>query len=650
MKNINIIFILLLSTIFAQVSMSDLNKLSNEQLDSIKAELQSNTKQDNLVENDGTEVNNTVVPVQITPAEIQDEINFLRSQIDMFEEEEFFGYNYFKKENISFFDNIPTPADYKLGPGDEIIISLWGENNSRESVTLNKDGMIYYKNIGFINLSNKTLKSAEILLTEELSRIYSTLKDKNNPTTLMLELGQLKSINIYFSGHIENPGINLVHPFSDIFSAIVQAGGINSNGSLRAIQLIRNDQIITTVDFYSFFINGTNTFSNIKLIDGDTVHIPSFKNRISILGEVNRPSTYELLSNEFISDIIGYAAGFTSDASSTIVLNQIIPVEERYSDDNARTSIALNFKNSKSTPLNNGDSIEVLSIPNVEVNVEIFGRVKSPGVYPASNSSLKHILDIAGGFDDPIFRQTIRENEITVLRKDSNQFYATELITSYNEADKLQLLPNDKIFVYENINYRNSFTYRIEGEVNKPGTYSFKEGISVSDAIELAEGITSLSSFDNIVVFQEFTELDENDEEITKSESVGNVDRDFLLGSNSVVVALPFENVVRVEGNVYNPGLVAFSRGLTMYRAIEQAGGYKPYSIKNRTYVRRADGEIEKASLFRGRSKRIYPGDTIVVPVDPNPSDFDITTFVSDISTTLANIAAILLIVDNQTN
>jgi protein involved in polysaccharide export with SLBB domain len=239
---------------------------------------------------------------------------------------------------------------------------------------------------------------------------------------------------------------------------------------------------------------------------------------------------------------------------------------------------------------------------------------------------------------------------LSVLRKDSNQFYATELKTSYNEADKLQLLPNDKIFVYENINYRNSFTYRMEGEINKPGTYSFKEGISVSDAIELAEGITDFSSFDNIVVFQEYTELDENDEEITKSESVGNVDGSFLLGSNSVVVALPFENVVRVEGNVYNPGLVAFSKGLTIYKAIEQAGGYMPYSIKNRVYVRRADGEIEKASLFLGRSKRIYPGDTIVVPVDPNPSDFDITTFVSDISTTLANIAAILLIVDNQTN
>jgi protein involved in polysaccharide export with SLBB domain len=190
----------------------------------------------------------------------------------------------------------------------------------------------------------------------------------------------------------------------------------------------------------------------------------------------------------------------------------------------------------------------------------------------------------------------------------------------------------------------------MEGEINKPGTYSFKEGISVSEAIELAEGITDFSSFDNIVVFQEYTELDENDEEITKSESVGNVDGSFLLGSNSVVVALPFENVIRVEGNVYNPGLVAFSKGLTIYKAIEQAGGYMPYSIKNRVYVRSTDGEIEKAGFFRGRSKRIYPGDTIVVPVDPNPSDFDITAFISDISTTLANIAAILLIVDNQNN
>tara|TARA_Y100000768_G_scaffold385218_1_gene370906 strand:+ start:18 stop:1214 length:1197 start_codon:yes stop_codon:yes gene_type:complete len=398
-------------------------------------------------------------------------------------------------------------------------------------------------------------------------------------------------------------------------------------------------------------MNGTNPFSNIKLIDGDTIHIPSFKNRISISGEVNRPSIYELLSNESLSDLVGYASGFTSNASSTLILNQIIPVEERFSDDNARTSIALNFKNSKSTSLNNGDNIKVLPISDVDVNVEVFGRVKSPGVYPASSDkSLKYILDIAGGFDDPIFRKTIRENEISILRQDKNQFYALEIVTSYKDADKHQLMPNDKILVYEDINYRNNLTYRVEGEVNKPGTYPLTTGTTLTQALEKAQGLTELSTLDNIIIYQEFTEVREDGIEFTQVKDVANVSLDFVLGANSVIKALPFENVINVEGNVYNPGLVAYNRGMTMSQAIIQAGGYKPYSMKKRAYVRKANGEINKANLFRGRTKRLSPGDTVVVPENPNPSDFDITAFVADLSTTLANIAAILLIVDNQTD
>ena len=154
----------------------------------------------------------------------------------------------------------------------------------------------------------------------------------------------------------------------------------------------------------------------------------------------------------------------------------------------------------------------------------------------------------------------------------------------------------------------------------------------------------------NVIIYQEFTELQDNGIEVTRVQDVANVDLDFQLGSNSVIKALPYENVISVEGNVYNPGLVAYDRGLTMAKAIIQAGGYKPYSMKKRTYVRRANGEIDKANIFRGRTKRLFPGDTVVVPVDPDPSDFDITTFVADMSTTLANIAAILLIVDNQTD
>jgi len=630
------IFTAYLSIIFAQISMSDINKLSNQQLDQIKEQLQTNSPTSTEEsEPDLSENESSIVSIQSTA-------------IVESSEEEFFGYNYLQKD-ISFFDNIPTPADYKLGPGDEIVISLWGETNFRKNMIIDKDGMIFYDNIGFISLSNQTLKSAELILKEKLSQIYATLKDYNNSTNLMVSLGKLKSINIYFSGHIENPGINLVHPFSDIFAAIIQAGGINDKGSLREIQLIRNNKIIVTVDFYSFFIDGKNNFSNTKLIDGDVIHVPNVKKRISISGEVNRPSSYELTSNESLSQIITYASGFTSEASSTLILNQIIPAEERISDDNARTSIAINYKNKESMTLNNGDSIYVPPISSVDSNVFVYGRVKSPGSYPA-NTTLKNLLDIAGGFDDPIFRKTIQEDEIIILRQNPKQFYSSEFKVHYKNADDFQLEPNDKIFVYENINYRNSSTYRIEGEVNKPGTFPSRAGLTVGDALQLSEGLTELSTIENIIVYQEFTEIQDDGIENTTISNVANVTLDFVLGDNSVIKALPYENVVRVEGNVYSPGLVAFNKGLTMSQAIIQAGGFKPNSIKNKAYVKKANGEIDKANFFLGRTKRLSPGDTVFVPVDPQPSDFEVTTFISDFSTVLANIAAILLIVENQSN
>ena len=120
---------------------------------------------------------------------------------------EYYGYDYFKSE-INFFDNIPTPTEFKLGAGDEIIVSLWGETNLREKFIINKEGLIYYENIGFINLSNKTIEEAENLLVVELSKIYSTLNDLNNQTKLMVELGKLKSLNIYFSGEVSSLEFN----------------------------------------------------------------------------------------------------------------------------------------------------------------------------------------------------------------------------------------------------------------------------------------------------------------------------------------------------------------------------------------------------------------------------------------------------------
>ena len=637
-------FILLQSFTLAQASLSDLNRLTNSQLDEIREELSiQNPSMDSALESENS-INQESIEIEI---EQKDSENL----------SSFFGYDYFNKQ-INFFDNIPTPVDFKLGAGDEIILSLWGEKNSREKFILNKDGMIYYQNIGFINLSGKTLNEAENLLSSELSRIYSTLNSSNNSTQLMLELGKIKSVNVYFSGQINSPGINLIHPFSDIFSALVQAGGVKDSGSLRRVQVIRNSEIISIVDFYSFFLNGMNSFSNIRILDGDVIHVPVVTNRAEIKGEIVNPGFYELLESDLLSNLINYAGGLSSLASDKVVINDIIPMDKRDSDDIARSGRLIYLSQTDKIKIYNGSVVDLIPIAKNDTSVSVFGRVTRPGTYPVNLSdnqnkeggtTLKKVLDVAGGFEDPIFRKTIND-EIVILRLDENQFYGKEFRVNYLDANSFKVEVNDKIFVYELPQYNNSFTYTIKGEVNSPGTYPLKEGLTLSQAIKSAGGITEIGSINSVSVTKNLLSIDSDGNEFNKVELVSNIDLDFQIADQNIITILPKTNVIRVEGNVYNPGFIAHQsgNGMTMSRAIELAGGYKPNSLIKRAYVVRANGEIDKAKIFRGRTKRVFPGDSIFVPENPEPDKFDITTFIADLSSTLANIAAILVIVDNN--
>tara|TARA_B100001057_G_scaffold495757_1_gene595530 strand:- start:1103 stop:3067 length:1965 start_codon:yes stop_codon:yes gene_type:complete len=636
MKYIYISIFFAVSSLFAQISLSDVKEMSNDQLDLIKEELSKNQESTNEILDEEMEAEKLQV------------ININEPLLTESGKNNYFGYDYFKRE-VSFFDNVPAPKDFRLGPGDKVIISLWGETNLRKTFNLNREGMIFYEKIGFLNLSNKNLSEAQDYLTKEFSKVFSTLKEEDGRSNLTIEVGELKSINVYFTGQITSPGIHLIHPFSDLFSAIIQAGGINQDGSLRNISIIRNNNILSTIDFYNFFVEGKNNFADLRLIDGDIIHIPTVSIRAEVKGEVIGQGFYEMIESENINDLIKFSGGTSSRASQSAVLDIVIPVAERTADDYAISSMNIESKNFKDINLNNGDKVTILGIPNVESKVEVLGRVKNPGLF-GSNSTLKEVLDLAGGFNDPNFRKTINEDEILLLRKDSSSFYSKKYSYKYKNSEDIFLQPEDKILVYENINYRNNFTYRVGGEVNKPGTYPLEQGITLSEAIQLAGGLTQLSSFENVKVDIEFTEINDDNLTMVTTQGVADAEKDFIILNNTVITALPKENVIRVDGNVYSPGLIALERVTNMSRAIELAGGYKPYSLKKQAYVKRANGKIEKAGFFSGRAKRVFPGDTVFVPVDPNPSEFDVTTFVADLSSTLANIAAILIIADNNSN
>lgn len=624
-----ILTVLLFSLSISQVSVSDIESMTNNKIDQMIDDLKDQSQK---------EVSLDVKPQDGLPKEVV--ISPPLTALD----KKYFGYNYFNRE-INFFDNIPTPVDFVLGPGDEINLSLWGQVNLQESLTINKQGQVYFENIGLINISNMSLSEVEKIFEKKLSNIYSTITDGS--TQLNVELGKLKSINVYFSGQINNPGISIVHPFSDVFTAIIQAGGIKKEGSLRNVQIIRSNNVIASVDFYEFFSSGKNSFSKIRILDNDVIHIPTVSQRVEIKGEINHEGFYELQDSESLNDLVQYAGGLTKKAASSAIIDLIIPISERVGDSFAQSSRNINLADSSNIILNNGDAVNIMAISAVASKVQVLGRVKNPGNY-SYHSNLKQVLDLAGGFEDPFFRKTIVDDKIVILRKDDNQFYAKEIITSYSDANKVQLQPDDKIFIYEAVNYRNSFTYRVEGEINQPGVYPLLEGTTLEEAIAKAKGFTVFGNYNTLTLSKEFTFIDDSGVEQTTTEALVNTSKDFILSRNTVITVLPADNVIKVDGNVYNPGLVAYTSRMTMSRAIELAGGFKPYSMKKRAYVQRADGGVEKANLLRGRAKRIYPGDRIFVPINPNPSDFDITSFIADLSSTLANIAAILIIIDNN--
>ena len=453
-------FLFTFSFAFGQSLSGEIKNLSNSDLDLIRSKLLSDqVNQIDIEKADKSETYenfNNVTIKSDDQASNEDNINY-------------FGYNFFDSE-FKIFDNIPTPSDYKLGPGDEIILSLWGETNSRENFILNKDGSIYYENLGFINLANQSIDSAEKMLFDRLSEVYSTLQTSS--TNLRIELVNLKSINIYITGQAKNPGMHIIHPFSDVFSTIVQANGIETSGSLRNVQLIRDNKLIKTFDFYNFFTTGANNFSEFKLMENDIIFIPSVKDRVLLKGEANRVGYFEILPNETIKDLIDYAGGTTSNASSEIIYNKRNK-SSYLNPDSLYDSFLINYDNISKNTLSNGDEVDILKIKRNLSFVTVYGRVMDPGQYPADN--LKEVLESAGGFNDPIFSQSIDLDNIIVLRKNKDSVAPKEFKLTFKDTQLFELIPSDVVFVYEDNNYNNLPMYNIEGEVARPGTYPFKK-------------------------------------------------------------------------------------------------------------------------------------------------------------------------------
>lgn len=547
-----------------------------------------------------------------------------------------FGYDFFtRRKEVAFWENLPTPANYLLGAGDELVISLWGETQLRGTYTISRDGKIYDEKVGLLNITGKSISEARQYLKDQYGRVYATLKGKNATTFMDVSLGELRSINVNFVGQVNYPGVYPIHPFSTVITGLIQAGGVETTGSLRKIKIKRDGSTESTVDLYDYLING-EVSSNIQLRDQDIVVIPPRSSVVEIDNAVVNPGIYEAIPGETIYDMIQFAGGQKHNASETVGIHKIKPKGER-KNGFIYEAHYVDFESTKLIPANNIDRIAVRHLFRELQQVEIIGQVKVSGVYHYNNGmTFKDLITLGGGFDDSTFWKSVYQDKAEIIRRDPEDRYdeiinvnLKEVVNGNRKAD-IALQNLDRVVIHANLNFFEEDNVQVLGEVNIPGDYPIlQNGEPLQSLISRAGGFTDKSFNDGIEIYRGSLRV-----------AWKNMNLPLMAGDSIIVREKP--GTVFVTGEVYNPGLIEFDSRNSLRKYIDLAGGTTKDGDKNDVIVIYANGEVKPKKRFS--SPMVKDGATIIVNQKKPTEPFDPTQFANTTLSLLSSLVTIIVL------
>jgi protein involved in polysaccharide export with SLBB domain len=500
-------------------------------------------------------------------------------------------------------NDIAADDDYILGPGDNVIVYMWGRVENEYNLTVDREGKIFIPKIGDIVVWGKNIGEFENIVRRRLQAAYTGFD-------LTVSLGKIRSIRIYLTGEVRSPGAYTVSSLTSLFNALYLAGGPNDNGSMRAIRLMRGGKKVAEVDLYRFLLEGDNSV-DIRLESGDAIFIPVAGARVAIRGEVVRPGIYELKGDETIDDLLRLAGGATARAHlERVMLERISSRDEWEVLDLNLTEMS---RTETSVPLHDGDRATVFSIFDAKKNmVAIYGQVKHPGYYERSDSLRVSDLIARASLQD----YDVHYERANLFRRHSD--WRTEIIPldlrtldSDSAADVL-LQDRDSLHIYSIQDVTWEKFVHIDGEVNKPGEYPYYDGMTVNDLIFLAGSFTRAASRFQAEVarFNEFGDVDI--EYVRLSDAQGEETR--LQENDRVYIRqIPqwrFHRTVTLEGEIQYPGeYVLNGNEETLYDLIQRAGGFTSNAFPRGTVFERRS--IEK-TLERLRIRQQIESSTVV--------------------------------------
>ena len=411
---------------------------------------------------------------------------------------DFFGYDIFQGDP-SRFQQASVGAvdpDYLIGPGDEIIVMLWGETQFRQVLAVNREGFIFIPEIGQVFVNGLSLNLLESKLFRVLSQSYASLNPAGRKATTFLDisLGNLRPLRIQVLGEVSQPGAYVVSPSTTLFSSLYYFSGPTTLGSLRDIRLIRNSKEISSIDFYDFLLTGKK-LSDEKLQLDDVIFIPKRMRTISIYGEINRPGIYELKPNETLKDMISIAGELKVTAYlERAQIDRIVPFSERkkIGMDRMFSDIILHevVDGEKDFDLVDGDKIQIFSILDLRQNtVSLTGAVSRPGIYDIGDSlRLKSLISKADSLLGDAYTERV---DVIRIRSDfSEELIKLNLNKALNEdpVNNILLRGMDQVNVYSLSEMIPNYYVSISGHVKKPGKYLLQENMTLFDIIFKAGG------------------------------------------------------------------------------------------------------------------------------------------------------------------
>lgn len=399
-----------------------------------------------------------------------------------------FGREIFNNNRLTFEPqlNIATPDHYILGPGDEVIIDIWGASQDNIRQTISPDGNIIIQGYGPLHLSGLTAKEANARVENELAKIYSGIR--SGASSIRLTLGNIRSIQVNVMGEVLMPGTYTLPSLASAFHALYNAGGVNPIGSLRSMKIYRNGREVADVDVYDYLLKGKNDV-NIALQDGDVIVVNPYQNQVKLEGKVKRPMIYEMKDSESVSDLLEYAGGFTGDAykKSIRIIRKSGRERQVFNVEQADFGVF---------PLTDGDEVTVDSVlDRFENRVEVRGAVYREGLYAIGEdvATVKQLVNRAEGLRGDAF-----PNRAVIYREKpdlSTEIIALDIlgIVSGNKED-VRLEKNDVLYIPSVFELQEEYTISVKGAVGYPGTYKYVSNMTLEDLIVQSGGLLESAS------------------------------------------------------------------------------------------------------------------------------------------------------------